>query len=448
MKKIGIVFVSVSLLVIALSAGEKPEGHMKYWHQWRGPFGSGVSPDGDPPVEWNENKNVAWKIEIPGKGHATPIVWGDYLFVLTAIETDKEGKSPKQNTETQSSDRGWMRSSQTSKVHQFAVLCIHRHTGKILWQKTVKEEVPEESTHEFGSWASNSPMTDGEHIYAYFGSRGLFCLDMKGTLKWERDFGQMSKRMSFGEGSSPALYGNTIVVTWDHEGESFIYAIDKKTGKDIWKKERDEGTSWATPLVVEVKGKLQVIASATRRIRSYDLNTGNLIWECSGLTENVIPHPVTANGIVYLMSGFRGSALLAIDLSKATGDITDSEAVVWKYNKNTSYTPSPLLFDNKLYFLRVNDGALSCLDARDGRVYYDNERLEGMGNVFTSPVGTRDRIYIQGGSGTAYVLKHGSAFEILARNSLEDYFHASPVIVGNHLYLRGFKTLYCISEKK
>ncbi len=222
---IGLVIVFSSLL----AAAQNPPGYEKNWHQWRGPLMTGVSPDGDPAIEWSETKNVKWKIEIPGKGHSTPIIWGDQLFIQTAVDTGKSGQTASQATGVQQG-RG-MPTTRSDTIHQFIVLSVDRHSGKILWQRLVKEEVPQEGTHEFGSWASNSPVTDGEHLYAYFGSRGLYCLDLKGNLVWERDFGQLDKRMNFGEGSSPTLYGDRIIVTWDHEGQSFIVALDKKTGK-------------------------------------------------------------------------------------------------------------------------------------------------------------------------------------------------------------------------
>ena len=439
---LGILWFSTCLLTAQNINSE----HEKYWPQWRGPYANGVSPNGNPPIEWSENKNVQWKIEIPGRGHATPVIWGDQIFISTAIPLNPQEEKQEQNQQPQQGRRRGMSFRETKDMHKFVVYSINRQNGKIQWQKTVTEEVPQERTHDFGSWASHSPVTDGKHVYAYFGSRGLFCLDMQGNLKWERDFGQMTKRMSFGEGSSPVLYEDKIIVLWDHEEDSFIIALDKNTGKDVWRVDREERSSWSTPFIVKVDGKPQVITNATNRIRSYDFATGNLIWECSGMTANCIPMPVTANDIVYLMSGFRGNALLAINLLKAKGDITNSEAIVWKSNKDTPYTPSPLLLDNNLYFLRVNNGILSCLEAGDGRVFYSNERLEGMGNLFTSPVGVKDRIYILGGSGVTYVIKHGPEFKVLAKNILDDNFHASPAIIGNDMYLRGFKYLYCISQ--
>jgi outer membrane protein assembly factor BamB len=232
---------------------EPPAEFEKNWPQWRGPFANGVAPHANPPVEWSEDKNVRWKITLPGKGHATPIVWGDHVFVLAAIETDKKGE-PRQEEQAQTSEsgnrgrgrggRGWKPpSATTTNTHQFAILAINRSDGKIAWQQIAREEMPHEGTHATGSWASNSPVTDGGHIYAYFGSRGLYCFDMKGNLQWENDFGDMRIKLAFGEGSSPVLYGDRLIVNWDHEGQSFIVVLDKKTGKELWRANREENTS-------------------------------------------------------------------------------------------------------------------------------------------------------------------------------------------------------------
>jgi len=270
---------------------------------------------------------------------------------------------------------------------------------------------------------------------------------MKGNVKWERDFGDLEKARSFGEGSSPVLYKEKIFILWDHEKESFLYALDKNTAKDIWKINRDEKTSWASPYIVEYNGKYQMITSATDKMRSYNPSNGELIWHHTGLTRNVIPMPVSLGSMVYIMSGFRGAALFTIDLSKAKGDLADSDAIVWQYNQDTPYTPSPLLMNEKLYFLKNNNGVLTCLNAKDGQVFYSTEKLEGIGNIFTSPVGVSDRIYIVGVKGLTYVVKEGENFEVLAKNQLDDNFEASPVVIGNDLYLRGYKFLYCIAEK-
>lgn len=425
---------------IALQAQNKSV-YTNNWPEWRGLYNTGSTSEGNVPVEFSETKNVKWKVEIPGKGHATPIVWGNQIIIQTAVATDKKGK-----TEDASAPASPMSPNQTDLIHQFTVISVDKASGKINWQSVVKEEMPIERTHELSSWASNSPVTDGENIFAFFGSRGLYCLDMKGNILWERDFGQMDIVASFGEGSSPAVYKDKVFVQWDHQGKSFLYALDKKTGKDAWVAERDEITSWATPLMVEVNGKAQLITSATNKVRSYDAETGTIIWECTGMTRNVIPNPMYADGILYLMSGFRGNAVKAIDLAKASGDITGSGAIMWEYNQDASYTPSPVLMDGKLYFLKANNGILTCLNAKDGKVLYSNQKVEGISTIFSSPTGVKDRIYMAA-TGVVDVIKAGNEYSLLAKNTLDDTFHASPVIIGNDLFLRGFKYLYCISEK-
>jgi outer membrane protein assembly factor BamB len=437
--------INVIVLMVAATSlvysQEKIKGYENNWPQWRGPEANGIALKGNPPTEWSETKNVKWKIAIPGKGHNTPIVWGDQLFITTAVEKDPS------NVPSTEPPKTGMNALKTDKVHKFEVLCIDRKNGKIIWEKVVDEEVPQEVTHELGSWASNSSVTDGKNLYAFFGSRGLYCLDFKGNVKWERKFLQMKIAGNFGEGASPSIYKDKVIVNWDHQGKSFITALDKESGKDIWKVDRDEGSTWATPLIVEFNGKVQIITAASKLVRSYDFETGELIWQCSGLTGNVIPCPVSANGIVYVMSGFRGFALRAIDLSKAKGDITDKDAILWKYDQDTPYTPSPMLANGKLYFLKANNGSLSCLDAKDGKVYYAIQKLEGIGDIYSSPTGVADRFYIVGEKGLTYVIKQGSQLDVIAKNTLDDGFHASPVIIGNDLYLRGFKNLYCISQK-
>ena len=461
MRIIAVVTVCFCILATLAWGVEPISDFKKSWSQWRGPEMTGVAPYGEPPVEWGEDKNIRWKIEIPGKGHASPIVWDDKIFVSTAIETDTIVESQKVETEQQSTEpqrgRRGRGGAKPTKAHKFVIFAIDRQDGKTLWQQTAREELPHEGTHAEGSWASNSPVTDGEHVYAYFGSRGLYCYDMQGNPVWEKDLGDMNTKRSFGEGSSPALYGNAIIVNWDHEGQSFIVALDKKTGEELWKVDRDEATSWATPIVVEHDGKPQVIISATNRIRSYDLATGKQIWECGGMTANVIPTPVVANGIAYFASGFRGNALLAIRLDmftsftddfvlRASGDITDSDAIVWRHDKDTPYAPSMLLYEDTLYFLLTNNGFLSCFDAKTGQEHYSRQKLEGISDTFVSPVGAQERVYLTGSNGTTLVIKRGPKFEILATNSLDDNFTASPAIVDKEIYLRGHKYLYCIAQ--
>jgi outer membrane protein assembly factor BamB len=431
------------LLLAAGFSGFAQSGTPGFWPQWRGPLSTGAALKGNPPVHFGESQNLKWKREIPGKGHSTPVIWGNYIIVTTAVATPE--KAPVDPAALQKAASP-MPVNRTEFIHEFNVLLIDRNDGHTIWENTVARNKPEEGTHEFGSWASNSPCTDGEHIFAYFGSRGLYCLDFKGNIIWHKQFGQMDKKMNFGEGESPGLYKDRLFIQWDHEGESFIAALDKKTGNEIWRVKRDEKTSWASPLVLEVNGKPQVITVATSQVRSYDYQTGELIWTSSGMTQNAIPCPVYANGILYVMSGFRGNALQAINLAAAKGDITNTPAVLWTYNKDTPYTPSPLLMDGKLYFLRSNNGFLTCLDAKTGQVFYASQKLEGISQLFSSPAGVGDRIYIVSRN-MALVIKAGPAFEMLASNPLDDDFIASPVIADDELYLRGFHYLYCFAEK-
>jgi outer membrane protein assembly factor BamB len=407
------------LLAVRLPAADGD----RFWPQWRGPLLTGAALHGDPPVEWSEGKNVKWKVEIPGKGSGTPVIWGDTIFVLTAVPADG-GERAKQ---------------------RFTVLAIGRRDGKVLWQRVVREEVPHEGTHQTNTWASASALTDGELVYAFFGSRGLYALDMKGNVKWEKDLGDMTIKLGFGEAASPALHGDRLVVNWDHEGQSFIVALDKRTGNELWRTPRDERTSWATPLVVEVGGRAQVITSASSRVRSYDLATGELLWHATGMTANAIPTPVHSDGLVFLTSGFRGNALLAVRLADAKGDITNSPAIVWKYDRDTPYVPSPLLSGDQLYFLKSNSGVLSSFEAKTGKKLYGEQRLEGVPNVYASPLGVAGRIYVAGRDGGVAVVQQGPQFKLLATNQLDDGFDASPVAVDNELYLRGQRFLYRIS---
>jgi outer membrane protein assembly factor BamB len=317
-----------------------------------------------------------------------------------------------------------------------------------VWQKTAREEVPHEGYHTDHGLASHSPVTDGQHVYAYFGSRGLHCYDMQGNLKWSKDLGKMQTRNSFGEGSSPALFGDVIVITWDHQGEDFIAGFDKNTGKELWRQPREEEQTWSTPLVVEHEGKAQVVATGQRNVRSYDLKTGEQLWIAPGLTPNPIPTPVAGNGMVYATSGFRGAMLYAVKLGRS-GDLSNTDAIVWTVKKGTPYVPSPLLYGQRLYMFSGNNGVLSCFDAMTGAAIVDTQTIEGLGGVYASPVGAGGRVYLVGRNGSAVVIKHldqSDKIEVLATNKLNDRIDASPAVVGRELYLRGHESLYCIAE--
>jgi len=295
------------------------------------------------------------------------------------------------------------------------------------------------------NFASSSAVTDGEHLIANFESRGLYAYDMTGKPVWQKDLGDKKMRNTFGEGTTPVLFGRYLVHTWDHQGQSFIVALDKRSGDELWRKTRDEIDTWATPLIVEVNGKPQVIVSGMNKIQSYDLATGEVVWHSAGLTMNPIPSPVAANGLVILTSGFRGNSMKAIKLAEAKGDITGTPAVAWTHDRDTPYVPSPLLYDGLLYFFKTNSGVLSVFDASTGKPHYQLTRLDDVPNVFASPVGAAGRVYIPGREGATVVLKNTPAFEKLAVNRLDDGFDASPALVDSEIYLRGQRFLYCLA---
>lgn len=425
------------------------------WPQWRGPLATGAAPTATPPVEWSESKNIKWKVKIPGSGTATPVVWDNRVFLLTAIPTGKESgarraeapapEAPAQKPGAFRKGGGMMRSAPPTVPYQFVVLCLDRQTGKTLWQQVAREELPHEGHHPDHGFASHSPVTDGTRVLAYFGSRGLYCYDLAGKRLWQKDLGRMQVKNAFGEGSSPALSGNTVVIKWDHEGDDFIVALDAQTGNERWRQPRSEETSWSTPLVVEHGGQAQVVTTATRRIRSYDLATGKLVWECEGLTTNTIPTPVAGDGLVFATAGFRGNKLRAIRLGR-TGDLTDTDAIAWSHDKNTPYVPSPLLSSGRLYFLASNNAVLSCLDAASGKVLFGPERIDGLQGVYASPISAGGHVYLVGRNGVTAVINDAAKLEVVTTNRLDERIDASPAAAGKDLFLRGHQSLYCIAE--
>lgn len=412
-------------------------GGERFWAQWRGPLATGVSRTATPPTEWSETKNIRWKVPIPGRSSSSPVIWNDRVFLLTAIPVDPAstaGLAPRGSVPPQT-------------PHKFVVLAIDRRTGRTLWEQVVREETPHERHQENGTWASTSAVTDGQVVIASFESRGIYAFDLNGKKLWEKDFGDKRMRSQFGEGSTPALHGRHLVHVWDHQGESFIVALDKTTGHEVWRQPRKEIDTWATPLITTVNGRAQVITGAMNQIQAYDLETGTPIWHTAGLTMNPIPSPVAEDGLAILMSGFRGNSLKAIRLADAKGDITGTSAIAWSYDRDTPYVPSPLLYDGILYMLKSNNGILTVFDAKTGTPHYALQRLEATPNVFSSPVGAAGKVYITGREGTTLVLRHGPKYEVLATNTLDDGFDSSAALVDSEIYLKGYRYLYCIFER-
>lgn len=427
-------------LCTLLVAQPQDEAH---WPSWRGPLGTGQAPGATPPIRWSETENIRWKVPIPGRGNGTPILWGDLIFVLSALDV---GRAPKleRSAEELASLKDAQRKTPISR-QRFGVLALHRGDGSVAWKSVASVAEPHEEIHDDGTWASSSAVTDGELLFAYFGSQGLYAYDLRGQQRWSRQFEPMSRR-GFGEGSSPALYGETLVIQRDHDGDSEILALDKNSGELLWRQPREERVGWATPLILEVDGKPQVITNGSQKIRAYDLGTGELIWECSGMTPNAVPSPVHHDGIVYLTSGFGKSAMLAIRPSGARGDLDAGDHVIWKLRRHTPYVPTPLVAGEQLYFLKSNSGMLSAANLKTGELTWNAERLAKIQNIYASPVTAAGRIYVLGRDGYTEVYSQAELGDPIAINQLADVpFAASPALAGSELYLRGEHFLYCIA---
>ena len=433
--------VAFGLTVATAGALGQAVNPLAQWGQWRGPLATGAAPKADPPVEWSETKNIRWKTKLPGLGHSSPVVWGSLVFVTTAEMTG--AKKPF----TGVTPDGAHNNMNPLFDHQFAVMAIDRQTGAVVWRRTVATRQPHESTHESATWASNSPVTDGEHVLSFFGSNGLYCLDTGGRLLWSRDLGDMQVKHGHGEGASPLLHGETVVVNWDHEGASLIVALAKRTGEELWRQPRDEVTSWATPIVVTHDGQAQVVVSGTRRVRGYDLKTGAVIWEAGGLPGNIVASPVGADGMVFAAGSYEKQTLLAIRLTGAKGELTGTQQIAWQKNRSTPYVPSPLLYDGWLYYLRHYQGVLSRVNAKTGDEPSGPFRLGSVFNIYSSPVGAAGRIYVTDRNGKTLVMSNDAEPKALTLNKLDDRFSASAALVGDAIFLRGEKFLYCIGEK-
>ncbi len=447
LKKTVLLFAVAMLFATQTARPDIDEHYARNWPQWRGPTGNGVAPFANPPLEWSETSNIKWKAPVSGQGHATPVIWENQVFILSAVPAPAATPASANPPPAAGGRRGpsFGGGPAPTQAFDFTIFSYDRGTGKIRWRQVCREAVPHEGKRDDNTFASGSPVTDGSHVYAFFGSRGLYCFDMEGNLKWQKDFGKMRTRNSFGEGASPALGEKAIVVVWDEEGDSWIAAFDKRNGNELWKQARDEQTGWSTPLLVDHNGATQVVVNATGAVRGYDLATGKPLWECRGQTANAIPSPVAGDGVVYVTSGFRGNALYAIKLGR-TGNLSGTDAILWKYNRGTPYVPSPLLYENKIYCCQLNNPVLSCFDAKTGKPLFLQERLPSLNGVYASPVAAGGRIYLPGRQGKTAVLDNANELKVLATNSLDDKFDASPAAVDDELFLRGHDYLYCIAK--
>jgi outer membrane protein assembly factor BamB len=423
--------------LMVVTAGAEAAEPAAQWRHWRGPHANGTAPHAQPPLTWSETKHVRWKTPIPGKGSSTPIIWGEQIFLLTAIATERVGPV------VALADRLERKTTAPTNIYDFVLLSYDRTTGQERWRRTVTSAVPHEGHHPTHSYAAGSPTTDGQRLYVSFGSRGNYAYTLDGKLLWQRDLGRLATRLGWGEAVTPVIADDTVILNWDQEVGAAVYALDAATGAIRWKAERpDEKTSWNTPLVVTHQSRTQVIVNGTQKVRSYDLATGKVWWDVGGMTVNAIPSPVAADGVVYVMSGYRGAAAVAVPLATTSNSPTPR----WRYDKGTPYVPSPALVAGRLWFTQQTVNLLTVLDTQTGTALIDRARLPHVKSFYASPLAAAGRIYLVDRDGTALVLKQADQLEVLAHNQLDDTFDASPVAVGRDLFLRGERHLYCLRE--
>ncbi len=411
-------------LACLVAAAALPPACADDWSHWRGPQGNGVAPEARPPLEFGPGRGERWKVEIPGRGTSSPVVRADRVFVTTAVPAADDG------------------------TLDFRVICLDRATGRQRWSRTVVTARPHEATHPTNTFASASPCVDDERVYAHFGSRGLFCLSLDGEPLWDRDFGDMRIRNGFGEGSSPTLHGDVILVPWDHEGPSALHCLDARSGTTRWETPRDEPSGWCTPLVAADRaGTLQVIMNGQNAARGYDLATGRELWRCAGQTARPCASGVAADGVAWVGSGFRGAFLAAFDLS-GRGDLEGGDAVLWTHRKDTPDVASPLLSDGRIYFYKEKSGLLSCLEAATGKPLWETARIEGLNATYASPIAAGGRVYLSDRRGTIVVIDDAPQLRILATNAIGEGIDATPAAAGDALFVRGERHLWCFADER
>jgi len=438
---------SIAFIISGVSLISASQVFAQNWPGWRGD-GRGISAEKDLPLSWSEEEGVKWRTPIGGAGHSSPIVWGNRIFVTTAV-----AKDPNVETFRGGVYMGGNRSKPDESEYAYRVICLDADQGSILWSKAVTRQLPRARRHTKNTYASETPVTDGKYVFACFGSTGLYCVDFEGNVIWQRDLGPMPRRRGWGTGSSPVLFQNTVVVNCDSDEDSYIAAFDKSTGDPVWRTDRDEGASWGTPFLFEAGGRTTIVTNATRRMRGYDASTGKLLWECAGGSMISVPSPVATQGLVFLSSGhnfLRRRPIIAVR-AEASGNITpaggqsQSEGVAWSHTLGGPYVTSPIAIGEYLY-VPQDKGSVTCYEAATGRAVYERQKLGTRNTVTASPVAGDGKIYIQTEDGECYIVKPGPKFEILAVNKLDEVFCASPAVSAGKLFLRGRKHLYCICK--
>lgn len=439
------IFLGLSALI---TDGGKGAGNESNWPQWRGPDSQGISRDQGLPTTWGEGKNIVWKTALPGHGFSQPVIWGKRIFLTADIEggpAPADHKPPKRVIGGKEfTHPEW---SGADKLHTFKTLCLDRDSGKILWEQVSYEGKVYDYRHKRGNYAAPSPVTDGKYVYTYFGSEGLYCYDFKGKLIWKKSLGNIGT-VGMGVGTSPVLYNNLLIIQADQEfdgKDSFIVAVDKKSGQEVWKTPRPVQTSWTTPVLVKTEQRIELVTSGNEWLIAYDPATGKEHWRATGLKSHAIATPLVGHGLVIFSSGYPSKAIVAVRPG-GSGNLDGTDRIVWKYNKGTAYVPSPILYGDHVY-LMSDAGIMTCLNAKTGEVVYEGGRVPVATKFYgASPVAFDGKILLTGDDGDTFVIKAGPKHEVLGTNSLGEPTRTSIAIAGGKLFLRGEKHLYCIGN--
>lgn len=418
------------------------------WPQFRGPTMDGIIKDNpNLPEKWGTTENVEWKTEIPGLGWSSPVTWGNKVF-LTTVVADGKFEQPKTGLYL---PLGREKPPQIS--HSWFVYCLDLESGKVLWRKLVHEGVPNIPRHPKNTYASETPTTDGEQVYALFGDLGLFCFDMNGNELWKVEIAPQKTRANYGSGASPIIYDGKVIVVYDNEEASWIAAFDPKTGKEIWKTPRKEITTWATPYIWKNELRTEVVTSGQLRIRSYDLD-GKLLWDMEGrMSHMTIPTPFSSHGLLYVNSGCSMESHRPIYAIRpgASGDITlgkdetSNKYVAWYKPVGSARHPSSIVCGDYFYSL-FDEGFLTCHDARNGKEVYGKQRLEPGATFTSSPWAYNGKIFCLSEEGDTYVVEQGAKFGVAGKNTLDEMCMASPAVVGSRLIIRTASKVYSIKK--
>ncbi len=432
-------FLLAALTVVANDAVKETN-----WPQWRGPESSGVAPESNLGSRWSETENIVWKKALPGRGHSSPIIWGNRVFLTTAIEGPVvEGASAPEHL---INGKLWKHPDSVGADRQYTLklLALDASNGKLVWERIAYEGTIFDDRHRRNTYATPTPVTDGKLVYAYFGTEGLYAYDFSGKPQWKYSPGKIPT-LGMGVGTSPVLYGNLLILQCDRElGEdSFIVALNKNTGKEVWKTPRKVQVSWSTPVIVRGPGRDELVTSGNEWIIAYDPRTGKELWRTKGLESNAIPTPVVGHGLVIVSAGFPKKKVVAIRPG-GVGDITGTPHIVWSYDRGTAYVPSPVLYGDHLYLISDN-GILTCLDARTGQVLYANGRVPVPATFMASLVAVDGKILQFSEDGDTFVVKAGPKHELLDTNSLGEPIYSTPAIAAGRLYIRAERHLYCIN---